>query len=523
MANQELLREISFLARRKFVVISHRQPFSHVRRTVRGESAPQVRVEKPASGLTLALEPILQAAHGTWIAAASGNADADFVDAKGVVAPTREIHYRLRRLFLPPRLREEFYTGFSNSSLWPLCHIAYHQPRFEDRWWKAYQAVNRLFCDAVADELRGEPAVLFIQDFHLALLPQMARERIPQALIAQFWHIPWPNPEVFRICPWRRELLAGLLGNDLLGFHLAYHRANFLETLDREMAVQINRESNWVISEGHRTAVAAFPISVDTSRIRHHAATTGRRDAEALRNRYGRGRRLALSVERMDYSKGIIERLEAIQRLFLRHPELRGQVSFVQISTPSRTDVRAYRDYADRVDAIVREINHAWGVWGWTPMTALHTYVEPERVWSWYFASDLLIVSSLHDGMNLVAKEFAAAAREDAVLLLSQFTGAARELREAVLFNPYATDAFAEAIAGALALPEAERRERMRRLRWRVSHYDITDWAGDILRSMRQHEFDAQHTLLMEPRRQAAARLEPEAAARPPRARRQRL
>lgn len=461
----------------------------------------EVRVEKPPSGLTLALEPIVQATRGTWIASASGNADSEFVDAAGVVtAPPPGVDYRLRRLFLPARLQQDFYTGFANSTLWPLCHIAYHQPRFEERWWRAYVQANRLFADAIRDEVAGQPAIIFIQDFHLAMLPLLLRERCPHAVIAQFWHIPWPNPEAFRICPWRRDLLRGLLGNDLLGFHLPYHGNNFIETVERELQVRVDREANVVIGTNRdgsrtRTSVAAFPFSVDYHRIQRAAA---REDTQAeaahLRRQYGcgAGRKLVISVERLDYSKGILERLEAIQRLFERHPQWLGQVEFVHIATPSRTTVRAYRDYAAAVDRQVARVNAAFGREDWTPVRPLHIYVEPEKIWTWYAAADAVIVSSLHDGMNLVSKEFVAAGREDAVLLLSEFTGAARSLREAVLINPYATDAFADAMARALLLPESERRERMRRLRWRVAHYDIGVWAREVLRAIRQREFDVQ-------------------------------
>lgn len=495
MAGGPLLQQVTTLEGRRFVVVSNRQPFSHARR--QGE----VRVEKPPSGLTLALEPILQATGGTWIAAAGGDADAEFVDARGRVRePPPGVQYQLRRIFLPPKLNEDFYTGFANSALWPLCHIAYHKPRFEERWWRAYVRANELFADAVVDEVGQDRAIIFIQDFQLALLPRLLRERCPRALIAQFWHIPWPNPEAFRVCPWRNQILEGLLGNHLLGFHLAYHCNNFLYTVDRELQARIDRERNGVVLANRRTAVAAFPLSVDYQRIRRRALEPeARREAEEIRARHARGAKLVLSVERMDYSKGIIERIEAIQRLFERRPGLREQVTFLQIATPSRMSVRAYRDYTAAVERAIARVNGALGAASWTPIKALHAYVEPEKVWVWYHAADAVVVSSLHDGMNLVSKEFVAAGRDDAVLVLSEFTGAARELHEAVSINPYATDGFADALAGALAMPEAERRERMRRLRWRVANYDVGAWARDILREMRQHEFDVQDPLLAEP------------------------
>ncbi|HEY8056084.1 MAG TPA: trehalose-6-phosphate synthase [Terriglobales bacterium] len=487
---KQILQEVTSLEGRRFLVVSNRQPYAHVRH------GDRIRVEKPPSGLTLALEPIVQATRGTWIAASSGNADSERVDDHGrVTAPPAGVDYTLRRIFLPPRLQQDFYTGFANSTLWPLCHIAYHQPRFEERWWKAYLQANQVFADAVADEVNGEPAIIFVQDFHLAMLPLLLRERCPQAVIAQFWHIPWPNPEAFRICPWRKELLRGLLGNDLLGFHLPYHVNNFLDTVDRELQVRVDREANAVVGGQSRTSVAAFPMSVDYHHIQQSARTpAAEREAAGLRRQHGQNgeRKLVISVERLDYSKGILERLEAIQRLFERHPEWKHRVDFVHIATPSRTTVRAYRDYAAAVDRTIARVNALHGDTGWTPIRPLHIYVEPEKVWHWYRAADVVVVSSLHDGMNLVSKEFVAAGREDAVLVLSEFTGAARALREAVQINPYATDAFADGLAAALAMPEEERRERMRRLRWRVAHYDIGVWAREILRAIRQREFDAQ-------------------------------
>ncbi len=515
-----LLQEITSLEGRRFVVVSNRQPYAHVRH------GGQVRAEKPPSGLTLALEPIVQATRGTWIAASSGDADAETVDRAGrVMAPPPGVEYTLRRIFLPPRLQQDFYTGFANSTLWPLCHIAYHQPRFEERWWKAYLQANQAFADAVADEIGGDPAVVFVQDFHLAVLPQLLRERCPQAIIAQFWHIPWPNPEAFRICPWRKEILRGMLGNDLLGFHLPYHCMNFLETVDRELQVRVDRESSAVVLGRSRTSVAAVPMSVDY----HHIQTASglpqaRAEAARLRAEHSGGgqRQLVISVERLDYSKGIRERLEAIQRLFERHPQWKNKVVFVHIATPSRTTVRAYRDYAQTVDRTVARVNALYTHSGWIPIRALHIYVEPEKVWNWYQAADALIVSSLHDGMNLVAKEFVAAGRDDAVMLLSEFTGAARALKEAVPINPYATDAFADAIAHALAMSGDERRDRMRRLHWRVEHYDIGVWAREILRAIRQREFDVQDIALPVAGVHAGSqpRLAAAAAPRPARARR---
>ncbi|MGH9534555.1 MAG: alpha,alpha-trehalose-phosphate synthase (UDP-forming) [Terriglobales bacterium] len=485
-----LLQEVTPIEGRRFVVVSNREPFAHVR------TESGIKMEKPPSGLTLALEPMMQATRGTWIATASGNADAEFVDARGHVLPTPGVDYGLRRLFLPPRMTEDFYTGFSNSCLWPLCHIAYYKPRFEERWWRAYVRANEQFAEAVADEIGAEPAVVFVQDFQLALLPEMIRRRRPQAVIAQFWHIPWPNPEAFRICPWRRELLQGLLGNDLLGFHLPYHCNNFLDTVDRELQVRLDPERHGVVSSDRLTTVAAFPLSVDFSRI--HARVRqpeAQAEAELLRQRHAQGRKLVLSVERMDYTKGILERIEAIQRLFERHPAVKEAVSFVHIATPSRTGVRAYRDYTAAVERAIARVNAVHGQPGWQPIHAMHNYVEPEAVWVWYHAADAVVVSSLHDGMNLVSKEFVAAGRDDGVLFLSEFTGASRELREAVSVNPYATDAFAEALATGLAMPEPERRERMRRLRWRVANADVGVWARDILRAIRQREFDAQNAL----------------------------
>ncbi|MGH9394824.1 MAG: alpha,alpha-trehalose-phosphate synthase (UDP-forming), partial [Terriglobales bacterium] len=433
---QQLLQEVTSLEGRRFIVVSNRQPFAHMRHS---EGGP-VRVEKPPSGLTLALEPIVQATRGTWIAASSGNADHERVDAQGrVTPPPPGVEYTLRRIFLPPKLQQDYYTGFANSTLWPLCHIAYHQPRFEERWLQAYLRANEIFADAVAEEVDGESAVIFVQDFHLAMLPLLLRERCPRAVIAQFWHIPWPNPEAFRICPWRKELLRGLLGNDLLGFHLPYHCDNFLQTVDRELQVRVDRERNAVVGGRSLTSVAAFPMSVDYHHIQRAAAEPqALLEAEALRRQHSGGgkRKLVISVERLDYSKGILERLQAIERLFERHPEWKEKVEFVHIATPSRTTVRAYRDYAQAVDRMVLRVNQGLGTAEWRPIRALHIYVEPEKVWTWYRAADAVIVSSLHDGMNLVAKEFVAAGREDAVLVLSEFTGAARELREAVQINP---------------------------------------------------------------------------------------
>jgi trehalose 6-phosphate synthase len=462
----------------KLVVVANREPYIHV---YEGED---IRCMRPASGLTTALDPVLCACGGTWVAHGSGNADRAVADEQGrLPVPAEDPAYVLRRVWLSKDEVQGYYYGFANEALWPLCHVACTRPRFDAGDWEQYRRVNRKFADAVLEEAEGAPAVVFVQDYHFALLPRLLKDARPDLVVLHFWHIPWPNREVFRICPWQDEVLDGLLGNDLLAFHIPYHCNNFLETVERAIESKVDRECFSVTRGGKTTHVRPQPISIDPDLGDTLVPEDWQKEERRLRRRLGvRDQALLLGVDRVDYTKGIPERLRAVDRLLTLHPELKRKFSLVQVGAPSRMHIPAYRRLTEEVAALVEEINWRHGNHTWRPVIYLHEHHDPEQLYPLYRAAAGCVVSSLHDGMNLVAKEFVAA-RSDlrGVLVLSRFTGAAQELPDALLINPYAVDEFAEALRLALVMPAEEQERRMRRMRQQVDDNNIYRWAGMLL------------------------------------------
>jgi trehalose 6-phosphate synthase len=461
----------------RLVVVANREPYIHY------HDGDDIRCSRPASGMATALDPVMRACSGVWVGHGSGDADREMSDARGrTPAPPEDPSYTLRRVWLTREEEQGYYYGFANEALWPLCHIACTAPRFDAADWEHYRRVNRKFADAVLEEVDGEPAVVFVQDYHFALLPRMLREARPDLVVIQFWHIPWPNREVFRICPWQEEILDGLLGNDLLAFHIQYHCNNFLETVDQALESRVETDRFAVTRGGKTTLVRPQPISIDFDRA---AAVGPGEAAEELRLRRRLGLHdlpILLGVERVDYTKGIPERLRALDRLLTLHPDLRGRFVYLQIGSPSRVHIPAYRRLSEQIDALVDQINWRHGDRLWKPVVYLHEHHSQERLYPLYRMAHACVVSSLHDGMNLVAKEFVAA-RSDGrgVLVLSRFAGAAQELTDALLVNPFAVDAFAETLRQALLMPPEEQERRMARLRRHVADNNIYRWAGMLL------------------------------------------
>jgi alpha,alpha-trehalose-phosphate synthase [UDP-forming] len=467
----------------KFVVVSNREPYLHV------FGNGKIEWVRPASGMTAALDPVMQASRGLWVAHGSGEADAEASDSSGIVAvPPGRPAYELKRVWLTKQQEEGYYYGFSNSAMWPLCHIAYRRPIFRLEQWKAYLEVNRLFAESVAEEISEKPAFVFLQDYHFALLPSMLRALCPQAILAHFWHIPWPNPEIFRICPWKLEILEGLLGNDILGFHTRYHCDNFTATVDQELEARPDRERSAIVYHGHMTKIRAFPISIDFEDLSRRAASQEvQRLMTALRRKYrlGEGLILGVGVDRLDYTKGLPERIDALDRLFERYPEYRGRVVFIQAGVPSRTQVEEYRRLVEEVDARVAALNWKYGRRDWRPLIFLKEHVPLSTLLALYRMAHFAVVSSLDDGMNLVAKEFVAAQIDaNGVLVLSRFTGAARELSDALIVNPYSPHEMAERIHEAIEMEPVEIRRRMGRMRAQVRENNIYKWAGDIIKKL---------------------------------------
>jgi len=461
------------------IIVSNREPYIHVR-TPEG-----IRLQRPASGLVTALEPVMRACSGTWIAHGSGSADRETVDRDDRIAvPPERPLYRVRRVWLNPEEEAGYYSGFANEGLWPLCHIAHVRPTFRTSDWEHYKAVNARFADAVVKEAQRSDPIVLVQDYHFALLPRMIRERMRNATIITFWHIPWPNPEAFAICPWRLQLLDGLLGSSLLGFHTQFHCNNFLDTVDRMMEALVDRETFTVACRGSRTVVHRYPISIEWPPEAAERAKSVADARIAVRERHGFPARhmIGIGVDRLDYTKGIEERFRAVARLLELHPRWIGRFTFVQIAAPSRSMIGSYRHYADRVRQLAAEINARYAGARQPPITLLIEHHEPTVVYEYLRAADLCFVSSLHDGMNLVAKEFIAARDDEAgVLVLSQFAGASRELPEALIVNPYDAEECAAALHLALTMPAREQRDRMRLMRDFVREFNVHRWAGRML------------------------------------------
>jgi trehalose 6-phosphate synthase len=496
MSPNELLASLDeHLRQTRLIVVGNREPYSHVRRVrdpkwwarmLGQKTAEEITWTRPASGVVTALDPVMRACGGTWVAHGSGNADRQASDEHGRVrVPPDRPSYTLRRVWLTPEEENGYYYGASNNAIWPLCHIAYARPEFNERDWEAYSQVNRRFAEAVLDEIGTGPAVVFIQDYHFALLPRFLKDARPDVIVCQFWHIPWPNPETFRVCPWAEPLLHGLLGNDLLSFHIQYHCNNFLETVERTLEARVDYEHFAVVRGGQPTLVKPFAISIDPELWAPPARLDRAAEERSVRESLGvRDERIIFGVDRLDYTKGIPDRLRAFERLLTRHPEWRQKAVFVQVGAPSRDQLSRYKALGDEVQALVTEVNARFGTEGWRPIVYVPEHREPAQIAAMYRAASVCVVSSLHDGMNLVAKEFIASRSDHrGVLVLSRFTGAARELTEAVQVNPFAIDEFGDALHTALAMPEEQQERRMRALAARVRNHTVYDWAGGILRA----------------------------------------
>lgn len=473
----------SVLARKlpgaEVIVVSNREPYIHNR------EGGEIVLQTPASGLVAAIEPIMRACGGTWVAHGSGSADAETVDRfNRIRVPPPQPSYTLRRVWLSEDEQNGYYYGLANEGLWPLCHMAYVRPNFRASDWNRYKLVNARYAQAVVDEAKCADPIILVQDYHFALLPSMLRKKLPNATIITFWHIPWPNPEIFGICPWKEEIIAGLLGSSVIGFHTRFYCNNFLDTVDRFMEARTDREHSLISFGSHDTLVRPYPISIEWP----PAAMVGQKPVaecrSLVRKHFGLADqvRLGVGIERFDYTKGILDRLRAIDALLSRCPEWKDKFVFVQVAAPTRSKLAAYTGLQKEATELAHEINARHGSKAFQPIFLIVRHYEPHEIFELFRAADLCIVSSLHDGMNLVAKEFVAARDdEEGVLLLSNFAGASRELSEALIVNPYDVHSVSVAIEQALLMSRAEQRERIRLMREIVRLRNVYRWAGQML------------------------------------------
>lgn len=470
------------LGSRSLFVVSNREPYMHFKK------GKEMECIVPASGLVTAIEPVLKACGGTWIAQGNGSGDRETVDKNDKIkVPPEEPRYVLRRVWVSKEEEDGFYYGFANEGLWPLCHIAHTRPIFRVQDWVQYGIVNQKFAEAVLQELEGaeEPCVL-IQDYHFALLPALIKAKRPDARVAIFWHIPWPNPESFSICPWQKELLQGMLGADIIGFHTQFHCNNFIATVDRVMESRIDYEHFTIHKDNQTTWVKPFPISIGFTGdpLPSNGEKKSSDDmAESLLKNYGiQAQMMGVGVDRLDYTKGILERFRSVESFLESNPKYQGKFTFVELAAPSRTAIPRYAEFVAEVEREAERINTRFKAKNWQPILLLKKHHSHQEILPFYKLADFCLVTSLHDGMNLVAKEFISA-REDekGVLILSQFTGAARELTDALIINPYDVVQTAEAIRSALEMPVDEQTQRMKEMRDTLKERNIYKWASDLV------------------------------------------
>ncbi|MBI4403465.1 MAG: trehalose-6-phosphate synthase [Deltaproteobacteria bacterium] len=463
----------------KLCVIANREPCIHNRK------GTTVETLFPASGLVSALEPIVRASSGLWIGHGSGTADRETADKNGIIlVPPNKPEYALKRVWLSKEEEQGYYYGFANEGLWPLCHIAHTRPIFREEDWVHYLQVNEKFARAFVDEVKNACPITLVQDYHFALLPTMVRKLKPNAVLSLFWHIPWPNPESIGICPWKNEILLGMLGSDLIGFHTQYHCNNFLDCADRFLEARVDRSNFSVTIRGHTCFVKPFPISTEWPTRYQPTDRDFIKIGHALCDELSipKNVQLGVGIDRLDYTKGITERFLAVEKLLERHPDLIGKFVFIQIAAPSRTHIKRYQDLQSEVQELADRINWKFHKAECAPILLRLSHHDPSDIFRYYRAADTCIVSSLHDGMNLVAKEYIASRNDnDGVLVLSFFAGAAHELTDALIVNPYDISETANAIYKALTMNEEERRSRMTRLRESVSNHNIYSWAAEFL------------------------------------------
>ena len=443
----------------------------------------QAKCIRPASGVVTAIDPILRACGGTWIAHGSGSADKKFVNSKNKLGvPPEDNRYILKRVWLTKEEEEGYYYGFANEGLWPLCHVTHTRPIFRETDWQMYKKVNQIFAESVLEDLPAKNPFVFIQDYHFTLLPKMIKEKRPDATVALFWHIPWPNPEVLAICPYQQEILEGMLACDLIGFHVQNHCNNFLDTANRLIECRVDIEKFSVVRGNKETFIRAFPISVD-GYINANIPPGDVRNIDKIRKEFQLENKIvALGVDRIDYTKGIIERILAIDRFLEKYPQYKNKFIFIQLAAPSRTHIKRYHELMGEIDDLIEKKNWKYSDGNWKPIIYLKRYFSPEEIRPYYALADFCIVSSLHDGMNLVAKEYVASRTDSGgALILSKFTGAARELTDAVLINPYSIEEFADAIKFTIEIPNDEKMKRMENMRRIVSENNVYKWAGNII------------------------------------------
>ena len=489
---------------RRVVIVANRKPLPA------GPGPNGAGASQSVSGLLSALIPLIEVSGGTWIGHGHRDGDSERDSERDsdsenenenegaaaqrngpVMASASRPSYRLRNVEIQAQDYKRYYNGFSNQGLWPLCHITYTQPQFKQADWQAYCRVNQRFAEAVLEETQGQQAIVFIQDYHLSLLSSLLKKKNPNLLIAQFWHIPWPHHDQLRTCPFQQEIVSGLLGNDLLGFQTANNCANFLESERHNQASQENPYQQGLPSNFNTTTVKAFPISIDMRAHEDLANSTAAVQAmEKWKDKYQLNNKIiGIGIERLDYTKGLLQKMQAIEIVLGKRPDLRGRLVFIQLAISSRCEQTLYRKLGHQLKQLVNTINQQYGDREWMPIILqLDAHDQVDLVAIERLAK-FCVVNSLHDGMNLVAKEFCAARLDNqGVLILSEFTGSALELSGALMINPFAIERIADAMLEAIAMEPQEEARRMIAMRNTISRQNIFRWGADIVQALKDIE-----------------------------------
>lgn len=465
-----------------FVIVSNREPYIHIWKD------KKIVCQRSIGGVTVSFETIMRSTGGTWVAYGGSSADKETVDGKDhVKLPPNDPKYTLRRVWMRKDELKGYYEGFSNSTLWPLCHVVFIRPTFIESDWQAYKKINKRFAEAILEEIGSKKAVVWIQDYHFALLPRYIKEKRPDVIVGQFWHIPWPTHEIFRTCPWAKEILDSLLHNDLLGFHRYYHVDNFFKTVSRNLEANIDYEDLSVLYKRKKHKVKFFPISVDYEDIVNRLRSTKKIRKPLIKDLIKSPYEiLAVGVDRIDYTKGILLRLRAIEKFLETESKYRGKFVYLGIGAPSRTGIVTYRRLGIEINQLVKRINEKFKKGNWQPIYYFNQVFERNKILPILSQANLCLVTSLDDGMNLIAKEFVVANEVGGGLILSQFTGAAKELTESFLINPYNIKKMAQTIKEAIETPQKEREQRLQKMKETIKDRNLYRWAGKFLLELKE-------------------------------------
>ena len=458
-------------SRHRLVVVSNRLPI-----TV-GRHNGMPTIQQSGGGLVSALLPILKRTGGCWV----GWTGSDYDDVLNRIVKSGHENYSFEPVFLTPNEKSAYYDGFSNEIMWPLCHGLPSRCRFSSAYWVGYRDANNKFADAVVCVAQGHDFI-WVHDYHLLMLAAALRSRGLEQRLGYFHHIPFPPPDVFAALPWRDHILNGLIQFDSIGFQTENDQYNFVACLKRCVpSVRISHIAKGVLvrSGGHYAKVGTYPISVDYATwVDDSSQASVHTNCEAVRTSLN-GTRILVGVDRLDYTKGILERLTSFQTLLAGNPDLRGRVTLLQFVVPSRENIPEYTDLKLRIEMLVSKINGEYGIPGWVPVQYFYRSVPRNELLAYYRAADIALVTPLRDGMNLVAKEFCASRTDSqGVLILSEFAGAAEELKcGALLVNPHDTNLVASVIRDALEMSKQEQRARMDAMRSQIRSHNVFDWA----------------------------------------------